>query len=323
VSAARKITQFPIPFPYAQMVTCMLLFHWVMTPITCAALVDNPYWAVVLTFVVVFAFWCINYIGLELEMPFGEDPNDLPLLDMMADLNKSLVELLDERALRVPSFDFDPDVHTTFHPESMGFDDYVAEKIQVHKRRTMVANAVTTSEAPSSDTSCPMPQPLQAKSLNATTSIGESSAIAQTVPAAQGKMRMLGEPVSSAQGKMPESLVTIIELKLSELVRMSSEMVKLNGLMEASTCKIAHTLQLTQIPTSQQPNISSACPLSDGLQLTQNPTFHQPNISPACPLSTPGQSTQSPPPREQPMPTLCSRGKAPELQCSQVALENL
>merc|ERR1711865_503002 len=51
---ARKITDFPIPFPLAQMVTFML----------------------------VFAFWSINYIAVELEMPFGDDTNDLPLSEM-------------------------------------------------------------------------------------------------------------------------------------------------------------------------------------------------------------------------------------------------
>eukprot|EP00747_Dinoflagellata_sp_TGD_P014676 gnl/TRDRNA2_/TRDRNA2_123634_c2_seq1.p1 gnl/TRDRNA2_/TRDRNA2_123634_c2~~gnl/TRDRNA2_/TRDRNA2_123634_c2_seq1.p1 ORF type:complete len:301 (-),score=26.89 gnl/TRDRNA2_/TRDRNA2_123634_c2_seq1:19-921(-) len=79
---ARKITDFPIPFPIAQMITVMLMFHWCITPLVCASSIDSPIWTGVLCFVVVFSFWTINYIAVELEMPFGPDANDLPLHDM-------------------------------------------------------------------------------------------------------------------------------------------------------------------------------------------------------------------------------------------------
>merc|ERR1719261_1071062 len=38
---ARKITEFPIPFPLAQMITVMLLFHWCMTPLLCVITVES------------------------------------------------------------------------------------------------------------------------------------------------------------------------------------------------------------------------------------------------------------------------------------------
>merc|ERR1719248_20456 len=38
----RKITDFPIPFPLAQMMTFMLLIHWVITALLCATLVPCP-----------------------------------------------------------------------------------------------------------------------------------------------------------------------------------------------------------------------------------------------------------------------------------------
>jgi len=101
---ARKITDFPIPFPLAQMVTFMLLLHWVMTTVLCAASIDTAHWAGVLSFIVVFAFWSINYIAVELEMPFGDDTNDLPLSEMQKDLNNSLIGLLQPLALTTPSF---------------------------------------------------------------------------------------------------------------------------------------------------------------------------------------------------------------------------
>merc|ERR1719468_1465485 len=96
---ARKITEFPIPFPLAQMITFMLLLHWIITAFICAASVDQTFWAGILSFIVTFSFWSINYIAVELEQPFGDDPNDLPLHEMQTDMNASLIALLDVRAL--------------------------------------------------------------------------------------------------------------------------------------------------------------------------------------------------------------------------------
>jgi predicted membrane chloride channel (bestrophin family) len=109
---ARKITDFAIPFNLAQMITIMLLFHWMFTPVLCALAITSPGWASFVTFLVIFSIWSINYIATELEMPFGSDPNDLPLADMQKDLNLSLIGLFDERAKEPPSFQFNLTVHT-------------------------------------------------------------------------------------------------------------------------------------------------------------------------------------------------------------------
>lgn len=123
---ARKITDFPIPFPLAQMVTFMLLFHFMITTIVCAASVQTSAWAGFLSFLVVFSFWSINYIAIELEMPFGDDPNDLPLQEMQTDLNKSLVQLMQKSAQTCPSFVFNP-VHRRFKTTETHLDEYLEE----------------------------------------------------------------------------------------------------------------------------------------------------------------------------------------------------
>merc|ERR1719261_2421507 len=56
---ARKITEFPIPFPLAQMVTFMLCCHWWMTMVICAIYVNNIGLAMATCFIVVFSFWTI------------------------------------------------------------------------------------------------------------------------------------------------------------------------------------------------------------------------------------------------------------------------
>jgi len=104
---ARKIKEFPIPFPIAQMVMVMLMFHAMFTPLICAAIIKTTTWAAFLAFVVTFSYWTVLYIALELEMPFGDDPNDLPLREMASDMNKSLVQILKPYAYKVPEFEIE------------------------------------------------------------------------------------------------------------------------------------------------------------------------------------------------------------------------
>merc|ERR1719195_1416188 len=104
---AKKIKDFPIPFPLAQMITFMMLIHWVITALVCAASVARFYWAGILSFIVVFSFWGITYIAIELEQPYGDDANDLPLHRMQESMNESLHILVkDVRAQRPPKYTF-------------------------------------------------------------------------------------------------------------------------------------------------------------------------------------------------------------------------
>merc|ERR1712048_652373 len=97
-----------------------------VTPLICAASVTTPYWSATVTFVVIFSFWSINYIAVELEMPFGDDLNDLPLYDMQRDMNGSLRTLIEERAQRVPTFDFIASEHEQLSLRVLDFDsDFV------------------------------------------------------------------------------------------------------------------------------------------------------------------------------------------------------
>lgn len=102
---ARKIADFPFPFPLAQCITLMLCIHWLLIPLTCGTNIKSVWWAGLLTFVVVFSFWCIHFFSIELEMPFGRSTNHLPLKDMLADMNRSLKTLLKPLASTPPVCD--------------------------------------------------------------------------------------------------------------------------------------------------------------------------------------------------------------------------
>jgi len=106
VQNAKKIREFPFPFPYAQMITTFLLLIWVITPCLCAMVVKAPSVSCAISFVVPFAFWSLNYIAAELELPFGDDPNDLPIAMMQVNFNESLSLLLNPLVSVTPKFEF-------------------------------------------------------------------------------------------------------------------------------------------------------------------------------------------------------------------------
>jgi len=107
---ARKIADFPFPFPYAQTSIVMLIIHWFMCPVLATTLLNRNL-AAITCFVVVFFMWCLNFIALQLEAPFGIEDNDLPMDQMQDDWNKSVASLLKSSAQTPPKFRFDPIVH--------------------------------------------------------------------------------------------------------------------------------------------------------------------------------------------------------------------
>jgi predicted membrane chloride channel (bestrophin family) len=107
---AKKIADFPFPYPYAQTSVLMLGVHWCISPVLAAFLL-TPFAAAATSFSVVFFLWCISFISLQLESPFGDDENDLPLHQMQSEWNKSIGTLLAARAQQPPEFEYDETVH--------------------------------------------------------------------------------------------------------------------------------------------------------------------------------------------------------------------
>jgi hypothetical protein len=91
---AKKIKDTKFPFPYAQAIAVLLLLLSVITPITLSSMIPYVTLCAVSTFVPVFGLLCLNYAAEELEMPFGEDSNDLPLSHFQEEMNSSLLMLI-------------------------------------------------------------------------------------------------------------------------------------------------------------------------------------------------------------------------------------
>lgn len=102
---AKKIADTRFPFPYAQIITMLLMLHVVLTPIMISCLITHRVMCPVFTFVPIFAMFYINFVGVELENPFGDDDNDLPLDHFQTEMNNCLLMLLQENADHIATID--------------------------------------------------------------------------------------------------------------------------------------------------------------------------------------------------------------------------
>ncbi|CAK9033811.1 unnamed protein product [Durusdinium trenchii] len=95
---AKKIADTRFPFPFSQLISALLFVHVVMLPVLLSAVISEVWLAMTLTFIPIFSMCCLNYIGVELENPFGRDDNDLPLKHFQAEMNNCLLMLLHRSA---------------------------------------------------------------------------------------------------------------------------------------------------------------------------------------------------------------------------------
>mmetsp|Transcript_19783 Transcript_19783/g.35877 ORF Transcript_19783/g.35877 Transcript_19783/m.35877 type:complete len:623 (-) Transcript_19783:87-1955(-) len=99
---AMKISYIPLPFPYAQACDCLLALHWLVVPFVISQWVTSAAWAAIFVIIQVFILWALNFIAIEIENPFGSDPNDLDGRRMQEELNTHLFMLLRAEAVRTP-----------------------------------------------------------------------------------------------------------------------------------------------------------------------------------------------------------------------------
>lgn len=95
---AKKIADTRFPFPFAQLITMLLLVQVLLTPLMLSSLVKSKVWAPIFTFVPIFAMFYLDFVGVELENPFGRDDNDLPLEHFQEEMNNCLLMLLHDSA---------------------------------------------------------------------------------------------------------------------------------------------------------------------------------------------------------------------------------
>lgn len=102
---ARTLSYVPFPFPWAQMSwTIIVLLSGLFMPWTFALYITMRQ-GVLYAFLCTVTLWSIYYTALEIEMPFGDDANHLPLLDVQKRFKDSIAVLIRHESQNVPTFE--------------------------------------------------------------------------------------------------------------------------------------------------------------------------------------------------------------------------
>jgi len=99
---AQEISMWPFPFPYAQLSVFLVFLHACLTPLIMMQWTMSSPAAGILTFASVLCFAALNYISVELESPFGEDSNDLPVYALHNDFVDGILAMLNPNLWVLP-----------------------------------------------------------------------------------------------------------------------------------------------------------------------------------------------------------------------------
>ena len=92
---AERIMKTPIPFAYAQHIKGFLTLFCFTVPL---ALVETmKFFTPLASAVIAYGMFGIDEIGVEIEDPFGDDPNDLPLDAMGETIQNDTGDLVRQR----------------------------------------------------------------------------------------------------------------------------------------------------------------------------------------------------------------------------------
>lgn len=97
LSRCERILGAPMPHAYSIHLRHLLILYCFALPFQMVK--DLQWWTVPVSGVVAFALFGIEAIGLEIENPFGYDPNDIPLDKLCHKLHKDIEELIASKIL--------------------------------------------------------------------------------------------------------------------------------------------------------------------------------------------------------------------------------
>jgi ion channel-forming bestrophin family protein len=89
LGACERIHKTPLPFAYVVHLRRALILYCMTLPF---ALIESYGWSTILdTMIIAYVFFGIEEIGVEIEDPFGEDDNDLPLEQICGTIERNLL----------------------------------------------------------------------------------------------------------------------------------------------------------------------------------------------------------------------------------------
>jgi ion channel-forming bestrophin family protein len=87
-----RIRNTPVPFAYASHLQLFIMIYFLALPF---GLYDKFHWiAIPVVGIISLILLGINEIGVEIEDPFGDDPNDLPMDAICENIDKNIKEIL-------------------------------------------------------------------------------------------------------------------------------------------------------------------------------------------------------------------------------------
>ncbi len=93
MGACERIKNTPIPFSYSIFLKKFIFFYIVTLPIGFVAYFE--YWAIPISVFVFYVLVSLEIIAEEIEMPFGEDPNDLPTQKLSDMIRRNVHEIFE------------------------------------------------------------------------------------------------------------------------------------------------------------------------------------------------------------------------------------
>eukprot|EP00930_Biecheleria_cincta_P032180 TRINITY_DN22335_c0_g1_i1.p1 TRINITY_DN22335_c0_g1~~TRINITY_DN22335_c0_g1_i1.p1 ORF type:complete len:457 (-),score=75.45 TRINITY_DN22335_c0_g1_i1:477-1847(-) len=100
--AAVQVNQVQFPFPYVQSNLLLALVHCLLTPLNIASKTNYWWGSFLLTLFSISLLKAIDLIGVEIDAPFGEDPNDLPMWELHGEFLSDLHTMLNPQSWRLP-----------------------------------------------------------------------------------------------------------------------------------------------------------------------------------------------------------------------------
>ncbi|MEI9938431.1 MAG: bestrophin family ion channel [Pseudomonadota bacterium] len=103
LGGAERIMKTPVPFAYAHHIKLFVLLFCLTVPFAMSSTMHwlTPVGAALLAF----GLFGIDEIGVEIEEPFGYDPNDLPLDQICAAIERDTAEILLQARAGIPASD--------------------------------------------------------------------------------------------------------------------------------------------------------------------------------------------------------------------------
>lgn len=90
---ARKVAYIPFPFPHAQITSLIVLAVACTMPLLMLDFVSNAYFGFFLNLLTVMSFTGLHEVARELENPFANVPNDVPLNNFQGQFNEALLTM--------------------------------------------------------------------------------------------------------------------------------------------------------------------------------------------------------------------------------------